>query len=291
SLGTVEVGGVYRYDRHSGEGFPLLSARLYEDLRVPKTPVYLGLGVGYERPWDSEGAISPDIRVGLNLVDWAKVYGSFAGGAKFPDIGEDIIIEKNRTLEFGTELYFTGLAHVRACVFQDVAEGATLYDTDTTYHEEKRFGGELEVHGRLPWPIFYYDLSYSHVDSDIEGTGGDVPLLPRDWAFGRFGYRQSFLKDDLTLCAELKGHYVGKRELYRYSHPISVTPGDNGDRYSVTGPERYLLGGFFSFTIVSVEIFVDIENIVGNEEWQERLEYNLPFRTRTYVGFQWTMFD
>jgi outer membrane receptor protein involved in Fe transport len=287
SFGTVEVSGVYREDLHREEGQYLLTARINEDLRVPKAPVNVGLGVSYDMLEGGEGAITPDLRIGLNLADWVKLYGSFAGGFKFPDIGTDLPVEKSRSIEGGAELYFTGLAQLRLGGYREITENATLSDTGETYETVRRIGGELEVHGRLPWPIFYYDLSYSYLDSDLAGTGADIPLIPRQWGFGRLGYKQSFLKDDLTICAELKGHYVGERELYR----SAPTPDGGDDIYSITGPKRYLLGGFFSLTIVSVEIFVDIENIAGNQDWQERLDYNLPFRTRTYVGFQWTMFD
>ncbi len=288
SLGTFDVSGVYREDLHREEGQYLLSARVIEDLRVPKTPVNVTLGASYDMLEGGDSAISPDLRIGLNLADWVKLYGSFAGGTRFPDIGKNLPVEESRSIEGGTELYFTGWGQIRLAAFREITEDATLADTDATYETVRRIGGELEVHGRLPWPIFYYDLSYSYLDSDLAGTGNDIPFIPRQWGFGRLGYKQSLLKDDLTICAELKGHYIGERDLYRYGSSAS---GEDEIAYPVTGPERYLLGGFFSLTIVSVEIFVDIENIAGNQEWQERLEYNLPFRTRTYVGFQWTMFD
>ncbi len=91
--------------------------------------------------------------------------------------------------------------------------------------------------------------------------------------------------------AEATANYVGPRRAYGYKNHGSFKVKYDRKTYLGDLPAYWLAGVHFSVTVVSFELFVDMENVNRSRDYRVRPEYHMPAGSRTYVGFTWTMFD
>lgn len=292
---TWRAGGTYRQDMHSRADGTALSAAFVEDYRAP-FPLRVRLGAAYDYYRGIGGAFSPDTRVSFFPYGWLTVYCGYSAGVRFPPLGfvnkgaDDGSVEKNRSVEGGAKFFAKGYLTTGASVFRDVTEQAWLPDEEIRVNKLNRLGGEVWAEGRLPLKVFYWGASYGRTDVEYDG-GKPVSYKPADTAFGRFGYRQRLFRGDMTVRAEVTANYVGRRRAYGYENYGSFKVKYGEKTYLGDLPAYWLVGAHFSVTVVSFEVFVDIENINRSTDYWARPEYHLPAGTRTYVGFVWTMYD
>jgi len=292
---TWRAGGTYRDDVHSRTDGTILSAAFVEDYRAP-FPLRVRLGAAYDYYRGIGGVFDPDIRCSFFPYGWLTVYGGYSAGVRFPTLGftgkgvGDGAVEKNRSVEGGVKLFAKGHLTAGASVFRDVTERAWLSDEEVRVGELNRLGGELWAEGRLPLEVFYWGASYSRANVEYDG-GKAVSYKPSDTAFGRFGYRQNLFRGDMTIRAEVTANYVGRRRAYGYEDYGSFKVKYGEKTYLGDLPAYWLLGAHFSATVVSFEVFVDLENVNRSADYWARPEYRLPAGMRTYVGFVWTMYD
>jgi hypothetical protein len=286
---------VYRDDLHSGTDGVLLSGVFSEELRPP-FPLSANLAAAYDYYKGIGAVLSPSARVSFFPYEWFTVYGGYSAGVRFPPLGfknrgagEDAV-ERNRSLEAGVKLFAKGNLTAGVSVFHDVTEKAWLRDEGIRVGELGRSGGEVWAEGRLPFDVFYWGASYGRANVGYDG-GRPVSYKPADTAFGRFGYKQRLFRGDLTLRAEITANYVGPRRAYGYKNRGSFKVKYDRKAYLGDLPAYWLVGAHFSFTVISFEVFVDMENINRSGDYRVRPEYYAPTGMRTYVGFLWTMYD
>lgn len=295
SAATWRVGGTFRRDTHSGVDDTVLSTAFVEDYRAP-FPLRVRLGAAYDYYRGIGGVFNPDARCSFFPLGWLTVYGGYSTGVRFPPLGfvgkgaGDDAVEKSKSIEGGVKFFAKGHFTTGASVFRDVTRHAWLPDEGIRANELKRFGGEVWAEGRLPPDVFYWGASYSRANVEYDG-GKTVSYKPADTAFGRFGYRQRLFRGDLTVRAELTANYVGHRRAYGYKNHGSFKVKYDEKTYLGDLPSYWLLGAHFSVTVVSVEVFVDMENVNRSPDYWARPEYHLPAGIRIYVGFVWTMYD
>jgi outer membrane receptor protein involved in Fe transport len=294
SAATWRFAGTYRQDLHS-RGGTILSAAFAEDYRAP-FPLRFRVGVSYDYYKNVGAVFSPDTRVSFFPYDWFTIYGGYAGGVRFPSLGfvnrnvGDEAVEKNRSLEVGVKVFAKGHLTAGVSAYRDLTDRAWLPDEEIRVDRLERLGGEVWAEGRLPLDVFYWGASYGRANVSYNG-GRRVAYKPADTAFGRFGYRQLLFRGDMILRAEVTANYVGPRLAYGYENHGSFKVKHDRKTYLGDLPAYWFLGAHFSVTVVSVEVFVDMENVNRTPDYRVRPEYHMPAGVRTYVGFLWTMYD
>jgi outer membrane receptor protein involved in Fe transport len=295
SAANWRLAGTYRQDLHSRHGGTVLSVAFVEDYRAP-FPLRFRVGAAYDYYKNVGGVFSPDARVSFLPSDWVTVYGGYSAGVRFPALGfinrnvGGETVEKNRNLEVGVKVFAKGHLTAGVSAYRDLAEQAWLPDKEIRADKLERLGGEVWAEGRLPIDVFCWGVSYGRANVEYDG-GKRVSYKPADTAFGRFGYLQRLFRGDMVLRAEVTANYVGPRLAYGYKNHGSFKVKYDRKTYLEDLPAYWLLGTHFSVTVISVEVFVDMENINRTADYWVRPEYHMPAGVRTYVGFLWTMYD
>lgn len=293
--GALTVGGAggVRADADRGEKTALISARALEELQ-PAEGVYLAAGAGYDGLAGVGGALSPRLAASALLGGGFKAYGSFSGGVRLPasaELGRREEVTRELGYEVGTRYYRRGVVEGGAALFYDRGKDAYLDGEGAWAGLLKRRGVDVSGEGALP-PWFDWGASYCFTDARRDG-GEEVGFVPRHRAFGKLGYQEGFLKDDLTIRAEARVEYTGARR--------NVAPEPSGRAfepyplfkipYRYELPAYWQLGAHFSVVVVSFQLYCNLENINRARDYVIRPGYSVPRRMRTYVGFNWTLYD
>ncbi|MGD8718690.1 MAG: TonB-dependent receptor [Candidatus Zixiibacteriota bacterium] len=285
---TFATAGGVRADAHSGERAIIMSGRVLEELR-PAGPLYLAAGASYDALAEVGGALSPRLAVSAMVTEGLKAYGSFSGGVRLPsaaELGRREEILRERGYEAGLRFYRRGGAELGAAYFQSQGKDAYLEDAAEWTGELKRRGVEASAEGRLP-PWFDWYGSYCFADV-TRADGSEVGFVPRHRAYGKFGALKGFLKNDLTIRADVTAEYDKFRARADLAGGGSAAaPAPNYDM-----PDEYwTVGAHLSIAVVSFQLYYNVENINQTRDWGARPGYSYPGRIRTYVGFNWTLYD
>jgi len=139
---------------------------------------------------------------------------------------------------------------------------------------------------------FYWGGSYCLTDATL-ASGEAAAYVPKHRAFGKVGYEGHFLGDDLSIRYEQRLEYTGaRRSVWPTSDlmAVDVSPFLKIPyRYEL--PPYWQLGAHFAIAVVSFEAYVNMENINRARDYVIRPGYAVPRRVRTFVGFNWTLFD
>ncbi|HUU57281.1 MAG TPA: hypothetical protein VMW93_08060, partial [bacterium] len=150
---------------------------------------------------------------------------------------------------------------------------------------------DVSAEGALP-PWFDWSASYCLTDAR-RADGERVGFVPEHRAFGKFGCRKGFLKDDLTLRGEVRCEYTGaRRSVYPAPEDEVVEPSPYFKvpyRYEL--PAYWQLGAHFGIAVVSFQVYCNVENINRAADYVIAPGYSLPRKMRTYIGFNWTLYD
>jgi outer membrane receptor protein involved in Fe transport len=290
---SVGAGGALREYVHTGDKAGVLSASVLEEMR-PGESFYLAAGAAYDAMPGVGGALSPRLAATALLGGGFKVYGSFGGGARLPaaaELGRREEVTRELGYEAGVRYYRKGVAEVGAAYFY--SRGNDVYLDGERYWtgELVRRGVDVSAEGALP-PWFDWGASYCLTDArreDDERAG----FVPEHRAFGKFGWRKSFLRDDLALRGEVRCEYTGVRP--------AVYPAAGGEAavpspyfkvpYRRELPAYWQLGAHVGVAVVSFQVYCNVENINRSPDYVIAPGYSLPRKMRTYIGFNWTLFD
>lgn len=285
---TMEAGGGNRRNPDAGESVTLVSGRLLEEFR-PAFPIYVAVGGGYDMYTPGEGAFSPRAALAWFPKPSLKFYGSYGGGARLPapaELGRKECIGRETGYEGGFRYYAAGNVEVGAAYFGNRGEDIYLDAEDSWTEKLQRKGIEVSAAGILPLAV-EWEGSYCRMDAT---TADDLAAyyVPRDRATARVGRLFKFLKGDLQIRTDLLGEYVGARSYGRQRYFTSWPPIPPEIKEA---PAYWLVGGHFSLAIVSFQGYVNFENINASRDYAVRAGYRLPRKMRTFVGFNWTLYD
>jgi outer membrane receptor protein involved in Fe transport len=290
---TLGGGGGLRGEADANERAALVSGRLLEELR-PADGVYLAGGASYDALAGVGGALSPRLAASALLARAVKFYGSLSGGVRLPaaaELGRREEVTRELGYEVGTRFYKKGVAEVGVAHFYGRGKDVYLDGEGKWTAELTRRGVEGAAEGALP-PCFDWGASYCLTDA-ARADGEEAGFIPKHRAFGKFGLKKGFLKDDLTLRAEARLEYTGARR-----NVAPEAPGYVVEPYPYFKiPYRYELpaywqaGAHLSVAVVSFRVYCNLENINRARDYVIRPGYSVPRRMRTYVGFNWTLFD
>ena len=289
----VEVGGALREYVRTGDKAAVLSGSVLEEMR-PGDDFYLAAGAAYDAMPGAGGALSPRLAASALLGEGFKAYGSFGGGVRLPaaaELGRREEVTRELGYEAGVRYHRKGAAEAGIAYFYSRGNDVYLDGERDWTDELVRRGVDVSAEGALP-PWFDWGASYCLTDAraaDDERVG----FFPEHRAFGKFGWRKSFLKDDLTLHSEIRCEYVGARRV--------VYPAAGGEiaepspyfkvpyRYEL--PAYWQLGAHVGVAVVSFQAYCNVENINRSRDYVVAPGYSLPRKMRTYIGFNWTLFD
>jgi outer membrane receptor protein involved in Fe transport len=290
---TVGAGGGLRGEADADERAAIVSGRLLEEFR-PADGVFLTGGASYDALAGVGGALSPRLAASVLLARAVKFYGGLGGGVRLPAAAEmERREEVTRELgyEVGARFYRKGAAEFGVAHFFDRGKNVYLDGEGRWTGELTRRGVEASAEGALP-PWFDWGASYCLTDA-ARADGEEVGFVPKHRAFGKLGFRKGFLKGDLTLRGEGRLEYTGARR--------NVAPEPSGYvvepypyfkiPYRDELPPYWQAGAYFSVAVVSFQIYCNLENINGARDYVIRPGYSVPRRMRTYIGFNWTLFD
>jgi outer membrane receptor protein involved in Fe transport len=289
----VEVGGALREYVRTGDKAAVLSGSVLEEMR-PGENFYLAAGAAYDAMPGAGGALSPRLAASALLGGGFKAYGSFGGGVRLPaaaELGRREEVTRELGYEAGVRYYRKGAAEAGVAYFYGRGNDVYLDGERDWTDELVRRGVDVSAEGALP-PWFDWGASYCLTDAR-DADDERVGFVPEHRAFGKFGWRKSFLKDDLTLRSEIRYEYVGARRV--------VYPAAGGEiaepspyfkvpyRYEL--PAYWQLGAHVGVTVVSFQAYCNVENINRSRDYVVAPGYSLPRKMRTYIGFNWTLFD
>jgi len=290
---TLEGAGGARANVDAGEEAVIASARLLEEIR-PADSLYLAAGAGYDALAGKGGAVSPRLAASALLAPGLKAYGSFSGGVRLPaaaEFGRREEVTRERGYEAGVRLYRKRVAEAGIAYFDSRGNDVYLDGEGDWTAELKRRGLEASAEGALP-PWFDWGASYCYTDAR-RADGEQAGFVPRHRAFGKFGYLQRFFKDDLAIRGEARVEYTGARRNVGPA-PEKFVPEPAADvkiPYRFELPAYWQLGAHVSIAVVSFQLYCNLENINRARDYVIRPGYSVPRRMRTYVGFNWTLFD
>lgn len=292
SLG-VEVGGGIRENVHTGEEAVVLSGSVLEEMR-PAENIYLAAGGAYDGMPGVGGVLSPRLSATALLGAGFKAYGSFGGGARLPaaaELGRREEVSRELGYEAGVRYYRKGVAEAGVAYFE--SRGSDVYldgERDWTGKLVRR-GVDVSAEGALP-PWFDWGASYCLTDARREGDER-VGFVPEHRAFGKLGWRKAFLKNDLTLRGEVRCAYTGaRRTVYPAAEGEPVEPSPYFKipyRYEL--PAYWQLSAHVGVAVVSFHVYCNVENINRAPDYVIAPGYSLPRVMRTYIGFNWTLYD
>ena len=290
---TLEGGGGARANVDAGEEAVITSARLLEEIK-PADSLYLAAGAGYDALAGKGGALSPRLAASALLAPGLKAYGSFSGGVRLPaaaEFGRREEVTRERGWEAGVRLYRKRVAEAGIAYFDSRGNDVYLDGEGDWTAELKRRGLEASAEGALP-PWFDWGASYCYTDAR-RADGEEVGFVPRHRAFAKFGYLQRFFKDDLAIRGEARVEYTGARRNVAPAPEKSVPEpaADVKVPYRFELPAYWQLGAHVSIAVVSFQLYCNLENINRARDYVIRPGYSVPRRMRTYVGFNWTLFD
>ncbi len=290
---TFEAAGGLRADADRGEKAALASARALEELQ-PGGGVYLAAGAGYDALAGAGGALSPRLAASTLLGGGLKAYGSFSGGVRFPaaaELGRREEVTRELGYEAGARFYRKGVAEGGAAYFSSRGKDVYLDGEGVWAGVLRRRGVEVSGEGALP-PWFDWGASYCLTDARRDGDE-EVGFVPRHRAFGKLGYQEGFLKDDLRVRAEARVEYTGARRNVAPEPPGYVVEPYPYFKipYKTELPAYWQLGAHFSVAVVSFQVYCNLENINRAREYVIRPGYSVPRRMRAYIGFNWTLYD
>ena len=290
---TLEGAGGVRGEADAEERAVLVSGRVLEEIR-PAGGVYLAAGTSYDALAGVGGAFSPRVAASALLARAVKFYGSLNGGVRLPaaaELGRREEVTRELGYEAGARFYRTNVAEAGVAYFYNRGKDVYLDGEGLWTAELTRRGVEASAEGKLP-PWFDWGASYCLTDA-VRAGGEEVGFVPRHRAFGKLGFQKGFLKDDLRLRAEARLEYTGiRRNVAPESPEYVVEPYPYFKipyRYEL--PAYWQVGAHFSVAVVSFQLYCNLENINGARDYVIRPGYSVPRRMRTYVGFNWTLFD
>jgi len=290
----VEVGGALRENVHTGDKAAVLSGGVLEEVR-PGENLYLAAGAAYDGMPGVGGALSPRLAATALLGAGFKAYGSFGGGARLPaaaELGRREEVTRELGYEAGVRYYRKGVAEAGVACFYSRGNDVYLDGERDGTDELTRRGVDVSAEGALP-PWFDWGANYCLTDAR-QGDDERAGFVPEHRAFGKLGWRKGFLKDDLTLRGEVRCEYTGAR---RTVYPAA----DGGEvvepspyfkipyRYEL--PAYWQLGAHVGVAVVSFQVYCNVENINRARDYVIAPGYSLPRKMRTYIGFNWTLYD
>jgi outer membrane receptor protein involved in Fe transport len=290
---TVGAGGGLRGEADAGEKAALVSGRVLEEFR-PADGVYLAGGGSYDALGGVGGALSPRLAASALLARAVKFYGALSGGVRLPaaaELGRREEVTRGLGYEIGARFYRIGVAELGLAHFYGRDKDAYLDGEGKWTAELTRRGIEASAEGRLP-PWFDWGASYCFTDA-VRAGGEEAGFVPKHRAFGKLGFQKGFLKDDLTLRGEGRLEYTGTRRNVAPEPPGYVVEPYPYFKipYRDELPAYWQAGAHFSVAVVSFQIYCNLENINRAPDYVIRPGYSVPRRMRTYVGFNWTLFD
>jgi hypothetical protein len=290
---AVEGHGVLRENVDTGDEAAVVSGRVLEELR-PREYLYLALGAAYDGMPGVGGAVSPRLAATALLGGGFKAYGSFDGGVRLPaaaELGRREEVLRELGYEAGMRYYRKGAAEAGVAYFS--GRGRDVYlDGERDWAEElQRRGVAASAEGALP-PWFDWGASYCLTEAR-RADGERAGFVPEHRAFARFGGRKGFLKDDLTLRGDVRCEYTGaRRAVYPAAERGVAEPSPNFKvpyRYEL--PAYWQLGAHVAVAVVSFQIYCNVENLNRAHDYVVAPGYSLPRKRRTYIGFNWTLYD
>jgi hypothetical protein len=240
------------------------------------------------------GAISPRLAATVLMPRGFSAYGSFNGGVRLPaaaELGRRTEITRERGYEGGLRFHRSRGGEAGLTYFYSRGNDVYLDDVGRWTEDLTRSGVTASAAGKLP-PWFNWGASYAWTRAE-DADGEEIGFVPRHRAFGKFGYEEGFLKDDLKIRGEVHAAYVGARRNVGRVSPESVAepvaPFKDPYRYEL--PAYWQAGAHLSVAVVSFQIYCNVENLNRSREYVVRPGYSIPRKWRTYVGFNWTLFD
>jgi outer membrane receptor protein involved in Fe transport len=285
-------GGRLRF-RDSGAARAYFSARLLEEF-IPVSSVYAAAGASYDGVSSGSGALSPHVAASYAAFGKLKFYGRYSGGVRFPSPVEwerDERLGIERGFEGGVRYYAARYAEFGAAYFGSRGRGLYLDGEGVWTDELRRVGVEASAAGYIP-PGVEWAGSFCDARAERE-NGAPVWYYPRRRGTGRVGYVVKFFNGDLRTRLDVLGEYVGGRpcDVSAELNPPDVDKRPTPNPYPDGLPAYWQLGAHFSLTIISFQGYVNVENLNRAPAYVIRPGYTLPRRVRTYVGFNWTLFD
>jgi outer membrane receptor protein involved in Fe transport len=291
---AVEAGGALREDVHTGEKAAVLAGSVLEEMRSGKN-LYLAAGAAYDLMPGVGGALSPRLAATALLGNGFKAYGSLSGGARLPtaaELGRREEVTRELGYEAGVHYYRKGSAEAGVAYFYSRGNDVYLDGERELSGELVRRGVDVSAEGALP-PWFDWGASYCLADARREGDER-VGFVPEHRAFGKLGWRKSFLRDDLALRGEVRCEYTGARR--------TVYPAPEGGEvvepspyfkipYRYELPAYWQLGAHLGIAAISFQVYCNVENINRAPDYVIAPGYSLPRKMRTYIGFNWTLYD
>lgn len=290
---TAEGAGGWREEVIAEERELLFAARILEELR-PSEALYVAVGTSYDVMPAVGGAISPRLAATVLLPRGLSAYGSVSGGARLPaaaELGRRTEITRERGYEAGFRFYRRRTVEAGLAYFYCRGNDVYLDDVGTWTEDLTRGGITASAAGALP-PWFDWGASYAWTRAE-DAAGEEIGFVPGHRAFGKFGYEDGFLKDDLTIRGGVYATYVGARRTVGRVSPESVAePAPSfKDPYREELPAYWQAGAHLSVAVVSFQIYCNVDNLNRSREYVGRPGYSIPRKWRTYVGFNWTLFD
>ncbi len=290
---TLEGAGGLRGEADADEKAALVSGRVLEEIR-PAAGIYLAVGTSYDALAGVGGALSPRLAVSALLARAVKVYGAFNGGVRLPaaaELGRREEVTRELGYEIGARFYRRSVVEAGLAYFYNRGKDVYLDGEGLWTAKLTRRGVEGSAEGALP-PWFDWGASYCFTDATRAG-GKEVGFVPRHRAFGKLGWQAGFFKDDLTLRAEGRVEYTGVRRNVAAESPEYVVEPYPYFKipYRYELPAYWQLGAHVSIAVVSFQLYCNLENINRARDYVIRPGYSVPRRMRTYVGFNWTLFD
>jgi len=290
---AVEAGGAHEENVHTGDAAAVLSGRVLEELRLSDV-LYLAAGAAYDGMPGVGGALSPRAAASALLGGGFKAYGSFGGGAGLPKaaaLGRREEVTRELGYEAGVRYYRKGVAEAGVAYFYNQGKDVYLDAERVWAGDLTRRGVDVSAEGELP-PWFDWGASYCLTDAERDG-GERVAFVPEHRGCGKFGARKSFLKDDLTVRGEVRCEYTGpRRRVFPGSDREIVEPSPNVKApYRYELPAYWQLGAHFGVAVVSFQIYCNFENINRARDYVIAPGYSVPRKMRTYIGFNWTLYD
>lgn len=294
SLFTVAAEAARREDLRRPVTQGLIAARVLEEMMVPRRPIYMGLGAAVDSVSPSPAtAVSPRLAVAVFPANWFKGYGVFAGGVRFPsvaEVGRREEVIRERGYETGVRFFSRGNAAGGVSYFYCHGGPVYLDAEDLWTAELKRWGLEADGEGALPLS-FDWRVRYGFTDAKTE-TGVSSAFIPRHRAFGALGRVTKFFKGDLAIRTEARAEYVGARAkpVAGRDRAVELSP-DLKVPYRAGLPAYWQFGAHFGLAIITFQGYCNIENINRSRDYVVRPGYSVPRRWRTFVGFNWTLYD